>query len=236
VIVDFGVWVTKGELAGDAHDKRQSRAHFLLAVNQGSYLRSGSIIKEVTMIGRSSEIVCTLAEPELQARKAELRQNLKPFLKRSEYADGASVLFFSKPGVTRQQIERMMELERDCCPFFEFELAETGHAFQLSVRGPVGSEGLVRDFFGEPDGAGCGCVRAKGPSARKTGAYIAGFASLCVIACAAPPLLAALGLVGVATGAAWFGWVEAVLIAVALIGLGMFAVQYVKKRRCEAQA
>jgi len=235
VIVGFGVWVTKGEVAGDAHEALQIGAHFLLAVNQGSYLTDGSIIEEFKMIDRSSEIVCALTEPELQTRKAELRQNLKPFLKHTDYSDGASVLAFSKPGVTRQQIERMMELERDCCPFFEFELTELTDAFRLRVTGPVGSESLVRGFFGEPDGAGCGCARATKPNVRKTGTYIAGFASLCVIACAAPPLLAALGLVGVATGAFWFGWVEAILFGVAPLGLGVFAVQYVKKRRREAQ-
>lgn len=183
------------------------------------------------MTDNSTAIVCNLTEPDARSRKAILRSNLKPYLIQSSYASGSSQLSFSKPAVTRKKLEQLIALERDCCPFFKFELSETNTHFQLHVTGPDGSEGMVRDFFSTHAEGECRCIESGQSSESGTTKKVVGFISLCAIACAVPPTLAALGLVSVATGAFIGRGIEVAVGALALIGLAYLLVQYAKTKR-----
>lgn len=183
------------------------------------------------MTDTSTAIVCSLTEPDLRNRKVVLRSELKPYLTQATYVAGTSRLVFTKPEVTRQILEHLIVLESDCCPFFSFDLSETDTHFHLSVAGPKGIEDMVRNFFSTSGRVGCGCTGTNQSSGTRTTRNVAGFITLCAIACAIPPTLAALGLIGVATGAFIGKGIEVAVIALALMGLGYVLLQYVKKKR-----
>jgi len=102
-------------------------------------------------------IFCTLAQPELRQRKADIRKSLSPHVVASSYAHGMSELDFAKPAVSRMQLENLIGLEKACCPFFTFEIREKHNEFTLIVSGPEGSEDFVRDLFSSEESASCAC-------------------------------------------------------------------------------
>jgi len=187
------------------------------------------------MTDTSSEIACDLTEPEVRERKGVLRRTLTPFLEKTEYAAGTELLVFSKPEVTRETLQTLMKLETECCPFLSFELAESDTHFELTVTGPNGSEDMVREFFGTSNSTPCGCSAPRKKTGLTRSKYVGGALSLCVLACAAPPLLAAFGLVGIATST-WLGrGLETVVIGVVLSAATYYLFKYARKRRQEAK-
>lgn len=182
------------------------------------------------MTDASTAIACNLTKPDLRNRKELLRSKLSPFLTQALYTAGTSQLVFSKPNVTKEMLEDMIVLERECCPFFSFEISETSSHLQLNVTGPEGSEDMVRDFFSMNNDKACGCTGSNkaSPSKRK---YAFGFITLCAIGCAVPPTLATLGLIGVATGAYIGMWVEGAVVLAILFGGGYLFAKYMKKRQ-----
>lgn len=78
---------------------------------------------------------------------------------------------------------------------------------------------------------GCDCAPVARQSKSKTPKYFASFVTLCAIGCAVPPILAALGLIGIATGAYLSSGIEVLLIILALLGLGALLMKFVKKKR-----
>lgn len=183
------------------------------------------------MTDTSTAIACNLLEPHLRDRKVALRGKLAPFLTDANYNDGTSQLAFSKPGVTRQTLDQFMVSEGDCCSFLNFDLSETDTHFHLNITGPAGSEELVRNFFSTSEKSRCGCTGAKQSNGTQITRNAVGFITLCAIACAIPPALAALGLVSVATGAYIGRGIEAAIIALIIIGLGYVLVQFMKKKQ-----
>lgn len=181
------------------------------------------------MTDTSAAIVCNLSGPELRNRKDVFRAELKPFLTQATYAKGSSCLVFSKPGITRDMLERFSLLERECCPFFTIEISEALSHFQVTITGPEGSEDMVRDVFSKTSGSGCG--DQKTPTGYNSRTYFGGFIALCAIGCAIPPTLSAAGLIGVATGAYMGKVVEAIVVSAILMWVGLLLVQYVKKRQ-----
>lgn len=186
---------------------------------------------EREMTDTSTAIVCNLSSSELRDRKGVFRAELKPFLTQETYAKGSSSLVFSKPGTNWDMLERFSALERECCPVFTFEITETQSHFRVAVTGPKGSEDMVRDVFSQITENGCGCERQKTPTGSNSKKYFAGFITLCAIGCAIPPTLAAVGFIGVATGAYMGKVVEAAVLTAILLGIGLLLVQYIRKRK-----
>jgi len=182
------------------------------------------------MTNASNVIACSLTEPDLRERKEMLRSALSPFLTQATFAAGTSRLAFSKPDVTRKMLEDMILLERECCPFFSFDLSESSSNFQLNVTGPEGSEDMVRDFFSMNNDTTCGCAGSDNSSSSKK-KYVFGFITLCAVGCATPPILVALGLIGVVTGAYIGIWAEVAVVFAIVLGGGFLLAQYVKKKR-----
>ncbi len=178
-------------------------------------------------------IACSLSEHDLSDRKELLRSALAPFIAQAACSPGLSSLEFSKPDVTRKMLQDMISQERECCPSLSFDLSETDTHFQVNVTGPKGSEDMVRDLFAMRTDAACGCAGSdKPPSSQKK--YVFGFITLCAIGCAVPPTLAALGLIGAATGAYLGKWVEAAVVLALVLGCGFLFAQYLRKRQTKA--
>lgn len=182
------------------------------------------------MTDTSIALVCNLTEPELRNRKEILRGKLSPFLTQASYAQGTSQLVFSKVNVSKKLLEELISLERECCPFFGFDLSENSSHFHLSVTGPVGSETMVRDFFSMDIDKPCGCTVSNQPFAHKK-KHAFGFITLCAVGCAVPPTLTSPGFIGAATGAYFGMWVEGAVILAIMVGGGYLFVKYMKKRQ-----
>ncbi|WP_298856942.1 hypothetical protein [uncultured Sulfitobacter sp.] len=77
----------------------------------------------------------------------------------------------------------------------------------------------------------CGCAGARKSQTVKTVKFGAGFFVLCALCCAVPPVLIALGFIGITTGAYLSAGSTVALIVSALLGLGYLLVNYVKSKR-----
>ena len=125
----------------------------------------------------------------------------------------------------------VIALEKECCAFLSFELSESATHYGLCVSGPEGSQELVRNFLTTPERSGCGCAGTTQDKKAKTKKFAAGFVTLCAIGCAIPPILAATGMIGVATGVYVSNGVEAALIALGLLGVTLYLVSYFRNKR-----
>jgi hypothetical protein len=95
-------------------------------------------------------IACTLTDPDLAARSAELKAGLFAGVEESrDLPDGIAYLFAG----TDQQMHALfafVEAERSCCSFFRFELDfEPGNGpIWLRLTGPEEAKGFIRETFG----------------------------------------------------------------------------------------
>ena len=96
-----------------------------------------------------SALTCTLTSKELRDRSNRVRALIaKGVLKTEEVDDGFIVTF--KKGLGKE-IAEFIELERECCAFFEFHLKFSANdgPIVLSVRGPEGSKAFSSKLFGD---------------------------------------------------------------------------------------
>ena len=96
----------------------------------------------------STPIACSLSEPELRARRDELRRAFTGAIASvDELPDGYRLVFTPSDGVLAT-VARFVELERVCCPFLTFTLtaaAEQGEV-SLAITGPAGAKEFLRDI------------------------------------------------------------------------------------------
>jgi len=96
----------------------------------------------------SEPLVCSLGSKEKRDRRDGLGTLLKDAISQStELEDGYQLTL--KKGYTKRIVE-YIELERECCPFFEFALtyASNDGPITLSVTGPEGSKAFSSALFG----------------------------------------------------------------------------------------
>jgi hypothetical protein len=90
-------------------------------------------------------LACSLPQGGRAARSADLETLVGACTEVRELPDGFAFRFPNDPGLAAQALEFVLQ-ERQCCPFFEFQIAfEAGDApFRLEVRGPDGVKEFVR--------------------------------------------------------------------------------------------
>lgn len=96
-------------------------------------------------------IACTLNRGDRRARREELLPALLRIAEHGEpIADGHRYRF-SATSATLQTIARVIDAERQCCPFFRFRLlVEPGRGpFYLEVTGPPGARNFLADLLAE---------------------------------------------------------------------------------------
>lgn len=108
-------------------------------------------------------IVCTLGPTDMGPRLARIRKLTKQHL-RSLRLEGSS-LHLTYDGAAASEVEHIVELERECCAFLDFELSLGSDAVELTILGPEqpGSDAqwLFSQFLPESTSAvqppGCAC-------------------------------------------------------------------------------
>lgn len=96
---------------------------------------------------RKLPIACRLTDEEQGRRREELAQEIfSGCEKTNELEDGYEFVF---PGWRSwvEKLARFVASERECCPFFTFELvfAPEGGPISLRMRGPDGTKEFVRE-------------------------------------------------------------------------------------------
>ncbi len=97
--------------------------------------------------GRRLPLACSLSGPEQAKRSGEMEKILEGCLRVEELENGYE---FSFPG-SEEWVLRLMEFivfERECCPFFAFELVFEPGDGPIRVRGPEGVKDLVAEMTG----------------------------------------------------------------------------------------
>ncbi len=94
-----------------------------------------------------AQIACKLTDEEQQKRREELSRKLFSGREKiNELEDGYEFVF---PGGAEwaTEVVRFVVLERECCPFFTFELVFEPHEGPISVRmrGPEGAKELIEE-------------------------------------------------------------------------------------------
>jgi len=89
----------------------------------------------------SIPIACNLDQTRLSDRRVELA-TLGGVMTAVEAQGRRARLRF--PAERRDDLERFVEAESACCPFFEFRVIADGDTVELRVEGPEGSEWAVR--------------------------------------------------------------------------------------------
>jgi len=93
-------------------------------------------------------LACTLTEPELVTRKAELNDLFKHVQQVNEMADGYA-LRFPAGDTWANQLMQFITFERVCCPFFTFALVfepKQGPIW-LHLRGPEGVKAIIEGMM-----------------------------------------------------------------------------------------
>ena len=101
---------------------------------------------------KASGLTCNINGIPLQerARYGHLVEALRHAIqKRRELSDGFALLMDTKQ-IDTGQLAEWIELERQCCPFFEFEIRWTRQngAVWLNLSGPEGAKDFILDEFG----------------------------------------------------------------------------------------
>jgi len=94
--------------------------------------------------GRRLPLACSLSGQEEAERRDEVEKILEACLRVDELEDGYEFRF---PGSAEwaAKLTEFIVFERDCCPFFAFELVfePGGGPIRLRVRGPDGAKDFV---------------------------------------------------------------------------------------------
>ncbi len=93
-------------------------------------------------------IACTLSSAELQERKATILASVRTaVLGKSRIPEGYRYEF-ANDSTTLRNVCRMVELERQCCKFLNFDLTENAKTIRLDVSGEPETLAIVEDLFG----------------------------------------------------------------------------------------
>jgi hypothetical protein len=97
------------------------------------------------MNNSETELCCKLTSPELQKRKSTVLAELKTVIvEKQEVADGF-VYTFPGTDAVLNQLMAFIQSERECCPFFKFELAiqDQKNPVRLKITGPDGAKAFI---------------------------------------------------------------------------------------------
>ena len=98
--------------------------------------------------GRRLPLACSLSGQEEAERRDEVEKILEACLRVDELEDGYEFRF---PGSAEwaAKLTEFIVFERDCCPFFAFELVfePEGGPIRLRMRGPEGAGDIAAEMF-----------------------------------------------------------------------------------------
>lgn len=95
-------------------------------------------------------IACTLSATDYRARLAEIAALSRDALRRAERRGLTLELHYAPEAAAR--VRRLVEQERACCAFLEFDVQETPDEVRLLVTAPPAAADAVPDLLAELTG------------------------------------------------------------------------------------
>ncbi|MBL4766542.1 MAG: hypothetical protein JKY94_02315 [Rhodobacteraceae bacterium] len=173
----------------------------------------------------STPVACTLTTNEQRMETKRYKTELTPHvLKRERLADGARLTFTAVPGM-RENIERLVEMDKGCCAFLEHQIESDSQTVTLTVRGQGQGIALAQEFLTE-------LAPIESVKPRATSLKVMALVGACGLACSAPLLIGMAGLSVAGIGLSTIGVEFAVL---ALVAAGVTAYVYFRKKRVAAR-
>jgi hypothetical protein len=97
----------------------------------------------------SIPIACSLTASEQADRGNEFAAILgRGLLAREETARGIRLRFSRSPGL-QEDLAELTSREKECCPFFDFQIQVSGQEVVLEVGAPPGARPMVDRLFAE---------------------------------------------------------------------------------------
>ena len=107
-------------------------------------------------------IACTLSAGDMRARKAAIMTLNRQHLRRNERDDLTLRLFYD--AVARENVEALVEQERACCAFLDFQVDEAQGEVVLTIHAPERARVAAETMFAEfatgsaaAPASACGC-------------------------------------------------------------------------------
>ena len=97
-------------------------------------------------------IACTLTDAEFQQRRAGVLRRIREQVQSLKPLDAGYAFEFAADEAVLEDVFRLIQLERQCCAFLQFELTlEPGNGpVWLSLTGPDGTKAFLETALGLP--------------------------------------------------------------------------------------
>ena len=95
-------------------------------------------------------IACTLTASEMRERRETILNGVRDSALEVKSLPHGYAYHFESTSEVLAALVRLVDLERDCCPFLTFRITvEAGHQpICLEITGPTGAKPVIADFFG----------------------------------------------------------------------------------------
>lgn len=98
----------------------------------------------LTSTMESSELACSLSDEEMRARRTIARTVLLARVIDCRLRGRELELDFADSQEIRADVERFLNLERQCCEFLSFSVSPPGTALTVRIVGPDGSQSVLK--------------------------------------------------------------------------------------------
>jgi hypothetical protein len=97
-------------------------------------------------------VACTLSAPELREREQTVLARIRDQVREVRDLDSGYALRFAPEDAVLPGLATLIELERQCCPFLQFELKvlPASGPIWLELSGPEGTREFLRTVFNLP--------------------------------------------------------------------------------------
>ena len=94
-------------------------------------------------------VACFLTDNELKTRRQEHLDRMAALLKEVDELPTGFKYTFRLESKTLEQLTKIIELERNCCPFLNFDLSLRAgdNPVSLTLTGPEGTKEAVKSLF-----------------------------------------------------------------------------------------
>ena len=98
----------------------------------------------MTVETQDQAFACTLTDEEFRDRRAWVREQVLSRATRAEENAAGARLVFPKSDEMTSMLETWASLERDCCDFLTFTIADNDSSTVLSITGPPEAVGALK--------------------------------------------------------------------------------------------
>ena len=96
------------------------------------------------MSTETNTLACLLTDAQMTARRILARDALLAHVAECRLNDLELIVEFADAQEIRSEVERFIELEKQCCGFLSFAVSPPGGRLTVRIEGPAGSQPVLR--------------------------------------------------------------------------------------------